>query len=137
MAGSNGAPAGAGADDAVPNEQELRALLRRDLDTRAASRPAGKRALRALCWVGLLLSIVLMAAAVWFHLHLDVIVRIPFVLFSAGGGLMLGVPCANYLVTGKSRTAGTPSSEPAATRRLTVVPALELFIIQPRSRRSG
>lgn len=76
-------------------------MLRRDLDARAAPRSAGRRTLRALCWVGLLLSIVLMAAAVWFHLHLDVIIRIPFVLFSAGGGLMLGLPCAYCLVTGK------------------------------------
>jgi hypothetical protein len=91
----------------IPSEQELRALLRRDLDTRAKPRSTGRRAMRALCWAGLLLSIVLMAAAVWFHLHLDVIIRIPFVLFSAGGGLMLGLPCAYYLITG--RISGPPN----------------------------
>jgi TM2 domain-containing membrane protein YozV len=48
---------------------------------------------RALCWIGLLLATALIGAAVWFHLHLDAIIRIPFVLGSAWLGLMIGFYC--------------------------------------------
>ncbi len=89
----------------APDDQELRTTLQRDLDGKrpAAAAPAstGRRILLALCWIGLVLSIGMVGAAVWFHFTMDDILRIPFVFITAGAGLMLGVPCLSYLLTGK------------------------------------
>lgn len=89
----------------VPDDRELRAILPRDFEGKGASSPApsstGRRILLALCWIGLVLSIGMLGAAVWFHFSMDAIIRIPFVVITAGAGLMLGVPCLSYLLTGK------------------------------------
>jgi hypothetical protein len=60
-----------------------------------------QRVLTVLAWLGLALSIALLAAALWFHVHLDPIVRLPFVLVCGGGGFMLGMSSVGYLLTGK------------------------------------
>lgn len=60
---------------------------------------AGRRVLPVLCGIGLVLSIGMLGAAVWFHFSMDDILRIPFVVITAGAGLMLGVPCLSYLLT--------------------------------------
>jgi len=53
---------------------------------------------RALCWIGLAASVFLIGLGVWCHFNLDAIVRIPFVLMSVGGGLMMGLYSLEYLL---------------------------------------
>lgn len=57
--------------------------------------------LRVLSWIGLVLALFLIGAAVWFHYHLDAVIRIPFVFIFGGGGVLLGFSCLIYILKGK------------------------------------
>ncbi len=54
-----------------------------------------------VAWIGFAFSLVLIGGAAWFHFSTDPIIRIPFVLFLGGGGLMIGLTSLGYLITGK------------------------------------
>ena len=57
-----------------------------------------KKFIRALSWTGLVVSVVLIGLGVWCHFNFDAIIRIPFVLVSVGGGLMIGLYSLGYLL---------------------------------------
>ena len=57
--------------------------------------------LTGVAWVGVISSFFLIGAAVWFHHNLDPIIRIPFVLFCGGGGVMIGLGSLGYIVTAR------------------------------------
>lgn len=65
----------------------------------ASTSPSG--CLRVAAWIGLILSALLIAAALWFHVTADPLLRIPFVLVCGGGGILIGLGCLGYLVTGR------------------------------------
>ncbi len=69
----------------------------------SSTRPHRDGLHRLACRAGLALSIALLALALWFHLQLDSIVRIPFVLACAGAGLMLGLNCLAALRSGQPK----------------------------------
>ena len=87
----------------APSDAELRALLRRDLQAApgAGTASALKKAAAPVAAVGLLVSLGLLYASFWFQMNMDAIISIPFVLGSLMGAVMLGMPCAYYLATGK------------------------------------
>lgn len=62
---------------------------------------ARPRILIGLAWVGVVLSLGLLGAAVWFHLAFDPIIRIPFVVVAATGGLLIGLSCVGYINSGR------------------------------------
>lgn len=53
---------------------------------------------RALCFFGLLVAGVLIYAGVWFHRHIDAIIRIPYALGSWTLGALLGAYCIGWLL---------------------------------------
>lgn len=57
--------------------------------------------LLGVAWVGLAFSLYLIGAAVWYHFNFDPLLRIPFVLFCGGGGLVIGLSSIGYIITGK------------------------------------
>jgi hypothetical protein len=57
--------------------------------------------LRALCWVGLAFSIFLIGAGIYAHFTMEPLMRIFFVFIPVGGGLLIGLWCLGYLITGK------------------------------------
>ncbi len=54
--------------------------------------------IRALSWIGLVSSVFLIGLGVLCHFNFDAIIRIPFVLVSVGGGLMIGLYSLGYLL---------------------------------------
>ena len=74
------------------SDAELRALLRRDLQTAPGAGTASvlKKAAVTVAAIGLLVSLVLLYASFWFQTHFNALVRFPFVWGSLLGGLLLG-----------------------------------------------
>jgi hypothetical protein len=70
-------------------------------DVPAPAPREGPRWARGVAWIGVGASVLLLAAAVMFHLALDPIVRLPFVLLFGGGGFAIGLASVGYLVTGR------------------------------------
>lgn len=66
--------------------------------------------MRFASWVGLVLSLFLIYAAVWFHYNLEEIIRIPFVFIFGGGGVMLGLTSFIYLIKGQLTGINGPFS---------------------------
>ena len=63
--------------------------------------PRPRGALRVLAWLGVLIGALLAAAGVAAHFLFDPLISLPFVVMLGGGGLMVGLACAGYLVTGR------------------------------------
>jgi hypothetical protein len=53
-----------------------------------------------VAWAGVVFSVFLMGAAVWFHFTLDPIMRIPFVVLFGGAGVMIGLTSLGYVIRG-------------------------------------
>lgn len=68
----------------------------------APPRPASPPWARALAWLGAVSGTLLVAGGVWAHFALGPIVSLPFVAILGGGGLLIGLACVGYLVTGRA-----------------------------------
>ncbi len=56
---------------------------------------------RIICWLGLVASLMLLGLSIWFHVSMDTIIRIPFVLGTAVIGLIIGLNCLFRLITNR------------------------------------
>jgi hypothetical protein len=56
---------------------------------------------RALAWVGVIVGVLFLAAAVFFQLAMDPIISLPFVGFCGAAGLFFTLTAIGYLVTGR------------------------------------